>query len=369
MPRITRRAVLKGAGAAGTAASIAAPAVAQSSPRLKWRLATSWPKSLDTLYGGAERFADYVADATDNKVRIECFPAGAIQGVPGLQVTEAVSAGTVELCHTAPYYMAGKDPTFALACAVPFGLNGRMQSAWWREGGGEQLINAFYERYNIFGLLAGNTMAQMGGWFRREIVTADDFKGLRMRIGGFAGSVMAKLGVMPQQLPGGEILPAFEKGTIDAAEWVGPYDDEKLGLHKAAKYYYYPGWWEGGAMLHIQVNRAKWNDLPQSYQAIMGAAATEAGAFIVGRYDAQNPQALKRLATAGTQLRPFSEATMDVCFRAAHDLYAEISGKNEDFKKIWDAIKAFRLDQYLWLQLADSTYDNYMIVQQRKHTL
>ncbi|HEY7551900.1 MAG TPA: TRAP transporter substrate-binding protein DctP [Hyphomicrobiaceae bacterium] len=369
MPRITRRAVLKGAGAAGTAAGVAAPAVAQSSPRLKWRLATSWPKSLDTLYGGAERFAEYLADATDNKFRIECFPAGAIQGVPGLQVTEAVSAGTVELCHTAPYYMAGKDPTFALACAVPFGLNGRMQSAWWREGGGEQLINAFYERYNIFGLLAGNTMAQMGGWFRREIVTADDFKGLRMRIGGFAGSVMAKLGVVPQQLPGGEILAAFEKGAIDAAEWVGPYDDEKLGLYKAAKYYYYPGWWEGGAMLHIQVNRAKWNDLPQTYQAIMGAAATEAGAFIVGRYDAQNPQALKRLVAAGTQVRPFSEATMDVCFRAAHDLYAEISGKNEDFKKIWDAVKAFRLDQYLWLQLADSTYDNYMIVQQRKHTL
>jgi TRAP-type mannitol/chloroaromatic compound transport system substrate-binding protein len=369
MPRITRRAVLKGAGAVGTAASLAAPAVAQSSPTLKWRLATSWPKSLDTLYGGAERFAEYVADATDNKFRIECFPAGAIHGVPGLQVTEAVSAGSVELCHTAPYYMAGKDPTFALACAVPFGLNGRMQSAWWREGGGAQLINAFYERYNIFGLLAGNTMAQMGGWFRREIVTADDFKGLRMGIGGFAGSVMAKLGVVPQQLPGGEILAAFEKGTIDAAEWVGPYDDEKLGLHKAAKYYYYPGWWEGGAMLHIQVNRAKWNDLPQTYQAIMGAAATEAGAFIVGRYDSQNPQALKRLVAAGTQLRPFSEATMDVCFRAAHDVYGEISGKNEDFRKIWEAVKAFRLDQYLWLQLADSTYDNYMIVQQRKHTL
>jgi TRAP-type mannitol/chloroaromatic compound transport system substrate-binding protein len=369
MPRITRRTLLKGAGAAGPAVALAAPALAQSAPPLKWRLATSWPKSLDTLYGGAERFSEYVADATDNKFQIEPFPAGAVAGVPGLQVTEAVSAGTVELCHTAPYYMASKDPTFALACAVPFGLNGRMQHAWWREGGGEQLINAFYEKHNIFGLLAGNTMAQMGGWFRREITTADDLKGLRMRIGGFAGDIIKKLGVVPQQLPGGEILAAFEKGTIDAAEWVGPYDDEKLGLQKAAKYYYYPGWWEGGAMLHIQINRAKWNELPPAYQAILGAAATEAAAFIVARYDAQNPQALKRLIAAGTQLRPFSEATMDVCYRAAHEVYAEISGKNEDFKKIWESVKAFRLDQYLWLQLADGTYDNYMVVQQRKHTL
>ena len=371
MPSITRRTLFRSAGTAGAAAAIGlpAPAIAQSAPTLKWRLATSWPKSLDTLYGGAERFAEYVADATDGKFRIECFPAGAIAGVPSLQVTEAVSAGIVEMCHTAPYYMAAKDPTFALACAVPFGLNGRMQNAWWREGGGEALINAFYEKYNIYGLLAGNTMAQMGGWFRKEIVSAEDFKGLKMRIGGFAGTVMARLGVVPQQLPGGEILPAFEKGTIDAAEWVGPYDDEKLGLHKVAKYYYYPGWWEGGAMLHVQVNRQKWNELPQVYQDVLWAAATEAGAFIVARYDAQNPQALKRLIAAGTQLRPFSEATMDVCYRAANDLYGEISGKNEDFKKIWDAIKAFRLDQYLWLQLAESTYDNYMIVQQRKHTL
>jgi TRAP-type mannitol/chloroaromatic compound transport system substrate-binding protein len=369
MPRLSRRTLLQSGGAVGAAAALAAPAIAQSAPSLKWRLATSWPKSLDTLYGGAERLAAFVADATDDKFQIECFPAGAIQGVPVLQVTEAVSAGTVELCHTAPYYMWSKDPTFALACAVPFGLNGRMQSAWWREGGAEQLINAFYEKHNIYGLLAGNTMAQMGGWFRKEIVSAEDLNGIKMRIGGFAGTVLARLGVAPQQLPGGEILPAFEKGAIDAAEWVGPYDDEKLGLQKVAKYYYYPGWWEGGAMLHVQVNKAKWHALPGTYQSILAAAATEAGAFIVSRYDAQNPQALKRLVAGGTQLRPFSEATLDVCYRVAHQVYAEIAGKNEDFRKIWDSLKAFRLDQYLWLQLADSTYDNYMIVQQRKHTL
>jgi TRAP-type mannitol/chloroaromatic compound transport system substrate-binding protein len=379
MPRITRRTLLRKVGTAGAVTSVGlsaalsgsvpAPALAQSTPALRWRMATSWPRSLDTLYGGAERFAEFVADATNDRFRIECFPAGALHGVPGLQVTEAVSAGTVEMCHTAPYYMAAKDPTFALACAVPFGLNGRMQSAWWREGGGEELINRFYAKHNIFGLLAGNTMAQMGGWFRKEIQSADDFKGVKMRIGGFAGDVMRRLGVVPQQLPGGEVLAALEKGTIDAAEWVGPYDDEKLGLHKAAKYYYYPGWWEGGAMLHVQIGKHKWDELPASYKAILSAAATEAGTFIVSRYDAQNPPALKRLVAAGTQLRPFSEATMDVCYRAANDAYAEIGGKNEDFKRIWESVKSFRGDQYLWLQVADSTYDNYMIVQQRKHTL
>lgn len=371
MPRITRRTLLRSAGAAGaaTAVGLPAPAIAQSAPSLRWRMATSWPKSLDTLYGGAQRFADFVAEATDRKFRITCYPAGAMRGVPGLEVTEAVTAGTVEMCHTAPYYMAAKDPTFALACAVPFGLNGRMQSAWWREGGGEGLINQFYARHNIVGLVAGNTMAQMGGWFRKEIQSADDLKGIKMRIGGFAGAVLAKLGVISQQLPGGEILAAMEKGSIDAAEWVGPYDDERLGLHKVAKFYYYPGWWEGGAMLHAQVNKAKWDDLPATYRTVLGAAATEATAFIIGRYDAQNPQALKRLQAAKIQLRPFSEATMDVCFRAANEVYAEIGDKNEEFRKIWESIKAFRADQYLWLQVAESTYDNYMIVQQRKHTL
>jgi TRAP-type mannitol/chloroaromatic compound transport system substrate-binding protein len=273
------------------------------------------------------------------------------------------------MCQTASYYYFGKDPTFAFGTAVPFGLNTRMQAAWMFQGGGMDLMNDFYKKFNIYGIPCGNTGAQMGGWFRKEIKSLADLKGLKFRIGGFAGRVLEPLGVVPTQIAGGEIYQALERGTIDAAEWVGPYDDEKLGLQKVAKYYYYPGWWEGGAMLHVQVNKAKWHALPGTYQSILAAAATEAGAFIVSRYDAQNPQALKRLVAGGTQLRPFSEATLDVCYRVAHQVYAEIAGKNEDFRKIWDSLKAFRLDQYLWLQLADSTYDNYMIVQQRKHTL
>jgi TRAP-type mannitol/chloroaromatic compound transport system substrate-binding protein len=370
MSRIDRRRFLKSAGvaSAGTAAAaLAAPAIAQSAPEIKWRLTASWPKSLDALFGAAEHFAKYVGEATDNKFQIQAFAAGEI--VPGLQATEAVSSGTVELCHTAPYYMWGKDPTFAHGCAVPFGLNGRMQNAWWREGGGEQLMNAFYAKHNIHGLLAGNTMAQMGGWFRKEINTPEDLKGVKMRIAGFAGAVMSRVGVVPQQIAGGDIYPALEKGTIDATEWVGPYDDEKLGFYKVAKYYYYPGWWEGGTMIHIHINKEKWGSLPKSYQAVLRAAAAEAHNYTMGRYDAGNPPALKRLVAAGTQLRPFSEAILDVCHKAANEVYADISGKNEDFKKIWESIKAFRLDQYLWLQVADGTYDNYMMVQHRKKAL
>jgi TRAP-type mannitol/chloroaromatic compound transport system substrate-binding protein len=357
MTIVDRRKFLAAAGSAGLVGTLPAPAIAQSSPELKWRLTASWPKSLDTLYGGAEHFAKYVAEATDNKFQIQLFAAGEI--VPGLQATDAVSSGTVEMCHTAPYYLWGKDPTFALSCAVPFGLNPRMQNSWWTEGG-EALVNTFYAKHNIVGLLAGNTGAQMGGWF---------LKGVKMRIAGFAGAVMSKVGVVPQQIAGGDIYPALEKGTIDAAEWVGPYDDEKLGFFKVAKFYYYPGWWEGGAMIHVHVNKQKWEELPANYKSILKAAASEANVFTLGRYDAQNPQALKRLVANGTQLRPFSEAILDVCFKSANEVYVDISGKNEDFKKIWDSIRAFRGDQYLWLQLADNTYDTYMMIQQRKKTL
>ena len=370
MATVNRRKFLEAAGVAGlgtAAPAVAAPAVAQSQPQLNWRMPVSWPKSLDTLYGGAEQFARYVSELTDGRFQIR--PVLGDERIPALEVTEAVSTGAVEACHTAPYYMWAKDPTFAFGCAVPFGLNGRMQSAWWLEGGGDGLMNAFYAKYNIYGLLAGNTMAQMGGWFRKEINTIDDLKGVKMRIGGFAAAVISKLGVLPQQMAGTDIYQALEKGTIDAAEWVGPHDDEKLGLQKVAKYYYYPGWWEGGAMIHVQINKQKWESLPKGYQTILKAAAAQAHNAMIARYDALNPVALKKLFANGTQLRPFSELILDACFKAANEVYAEISAKNEDFKKHWESVKAFRADQYLWLQLADNSYDTYMMIQQRKKTL
>src|SRR5213080_1304834 len=297
MDSMKRRDFLKvtGIGAAGVA-TLAAPAIAQSMPELKWRLAASWPKSLDTLWGGVEYMVKLVAEATDNKFQIQAFAGGEI--VPGLQVLDAVQNGTVEMGHTASYYYFGKDPTFAFGTAVPFGPNQRINQAWYMLGGGRDLLNQFYKGYNVTSFLAGNTGCQMGGWFRKEINTVDDLKGLKMRIGGFAGRVMQKLGVVPQQLAGGDIYPALEKGTIDAAEWVGPYDDEKLGFYKIAKNYYYPGWWEGCGQSHNIVNLGKWNELPKVYQATVLAASHETWGWVLGRYDAGNPPALRRLVGA-----------------------------------------------------------------------
>jgi TRAP-type mannitol/chloroaromatic compound transport system substrate-binding protein len=354
-----RREFLKSAGLAAAAGAIASPAIAQSSPTLRWRLTASWPKSLDTLFGACETFAKYVAEATDNKFQIQTFAAGEI--VPALQVLDAVQNGTVEMGHTAMYYYIGKDPTWALFCAVPFGLNTRQQNAWFYEGEGTNLVNEFGRKFNVHPLLMGNTGAQMGGWARKEIKDVSDFNGLKYRIGGWAGKTLQKLGCVPQQIAGGDIYPALEKGTIDAAEWVGPYDDEKLGFYKVAKYYYYPGWWEGGTTQHTLVNLAKWNELPKSYQAVLTAAAGYANVEETGRYDARNPAALKRLVAAGTQLRPFPQAVMEACLKASNEVNAETSAVNADYKKVWDSIVAFRNDEYLWWQVAEYSYDTFMI--------
>jgi TRAP-type mannitol/chloroaromatic compound transport system substrate-binding protein len=347
-----------GIGAAA-AATMAAPAIAQSMPEIKWRMTTSWPKSLDTLHVAAEMMAKVVGEATDNKFQIQTFAAGEI--VPGLQVLDAVQSATVEMGHTASYYYFGKDPTFTFGSAVPFGPNARINQAWYMLGGGKEILNEFYKGYNVTSLLAGNTTCQMGGWFRKEINTLDDLKGLKFRIGGFAGRVMQKLGTVPQQLAGGDIYPALEKGTIDAAEWVGPYDDEKLGLYKIAQYYYYPGWWEGGAMIHNFVNLAKWNALSPNYQSILTTAASMANEWMQAKYDAENPQALKRLVAGGAQLRPFPPAVMDACLKAALEVYGEVSASNAMFKKVWDSYLPFRNDQYLWWQVAELSYDSYMV--------
>ncbi len=371
MTIVDRRKFLKitgnGTVAAAASAALAAPAIAQGAPEIRWRLTSSFPKSLDTIHGASDVFARAVAEMTDNRFQIQVFAPGEI--VPGLQAADAVTNGTVEMCHTASYYYWGKDPTFAFATAVPFGLNARMQNAWMYEGGGIDLMNAFYRKYQIFALPGGNTGAQMGGWFRKEINTPEDLKGLKMRIGGFGGAVLSKLGAVPQQIAGGDIYPALEKGTIDATEWVGPYDDEKLGFHKVAKHYYYPGWWEGQAMLHFFINAGKWNELPKTYQAIVKAASQTANTIMLARYDAQNPAALRRLAQAGAILKPFSEPILDACFKAANEVYADLSSKNEDFKRTFEALKAVRRDNYLWFQLAEATSDTYMMIQERKRGL
>jgi TRAP-type mannitol/chloroaromatic compound transport system substrate-binding protein len=363
-----RRNFIRSAGVAAAAVpALAAPAIAQSMPELKWRMTSSFPKALDTIFGAAETFAKYMAEATDNKFQIQVFAAGEI--VPGLEAANATSAGTVEMCHTASYYYWGKDPTFALATAIPFGLNARQQNAWMYYGGALDLMNEFYATHNLVAFPCGNTGAQMGGWFRSEIKSLADLKGVKMRIGGFGGKVISKLGVVPQQIPGGEIYQALEKGTIDAAEWVGPYDDEKLGFYKVAPNYYFPGWWEGGAMLHTMINTAKWAELPPVYQSLIKTACQAANADMLAKYDARNPPALKKLASAGAKFFNFPPDVMEAAFAAANETYAEINASNPAFKKIYDSLVAFRADGYLWQQFSELAFDSFMMGQQRKKAL
>jgi TRAP-type mannitol/chloroaromatic compound transport system substrate-binding protein len=360
------KAGITGAGIAATAA-LAAPAIAQSMPRVSWRLTSSFPKSLDTIFGGAQTMANLVKDSTDGNFDIQVFAAGEL--VPGLQAADAAAAGTVEMCHTACYYFWGKDPTYALACAVPFSLNARQMNAWFYYGGGNDLMNEFFATQGLYGIPCGNTGAQMGGWYRKEINTVDDLKGLKFRVGGFAGKILERLGVVPQQIAGGDIYPALEKGTIDACEWVGPYDDEKLGFYKVAQYYYYPGYWEGGPALHTLVNMAKWNELPKSYQAALKSACQAANCDMLASYDYKNPPALRRLVANGAQLRPFNVQILDAAFKASMDTYAEIGQTNAAFKKIHDSQAAFLREAYLWAQVADYTFDTYMMIQQRNGKL
>ncbi|HWA44688.1 MAG TPA: TRAP transporter substrate-binding protein [Hypericibacter adhaerens] len=351
-------AALAAAAAPVAAVQIASPAIAQSAPEIKWRLASSFPKSLDTIYGAAETVANRVAAATDGKFQIRVFAAGEI--VPGFQVLDAVQNATVEIGHSASYYFVGKDPTFAFDTAVPFGLNARQQNAWMYYGGGLELMREFFKDYSIYQIPCGNTGAQMGGWFRKEIKTVEDLNGLKFRVGGFAGKVLAKLGVVPQQIPGGDIYPALEKGTIDAAEWVGPYDDEKLGFNKVAQFYYYPGWWEGGPQLSVYVNQAQWDGLPKTYQAILEAACGEANGLMLSKYDAQNMPALRRLVQGGTKLKPFSKEVMEAAYKAAFEVYDETASSNPKFKKVYDAWKPFREEQYLWFRVAENSFDNFV---------
>ncbi|RKF17010.1 ABC transporter substrate-binding protein [Roseovarius spongiae] len=361
------RAASVGSLGAGVGGALAAPAIAQSQPKVQWRCASSFPKSLDTIYGGAEDVAKYVSEATDGNFTIQVYAGGEI--VPGLQAADAVMNGTVEMCHTAAYYYVGKDPAYAMGATIPFGLNTRGMWAWMFYGGGLDLLNEFYHAQGMHYMPAGSTGCQMGGWFRQEIKSLDDMNGLKMRIAGLAGQVMEKLGVVPQQIAGGDIYPSLERGTIDAAEWIGPYDDEKLGFYKVAPYYYYPGWWEGSLALNAFVNLDKWNELPDTYKSLLNTACTAAAQQMMAEYDYKNPTAIRELINKGANLRPFPKDVMDASFKAAGEIYADINAKNAPFKKIYDSMMGFRNESFLWQQVAEYTYDTFMMTKQREGAL
>ena len=352
-----RRSLIQHAGIAGVLAAGIAPAV-HAQAAIRWRLASSFPKPLDTIYGGAEVFAKKVSDMSAGKFQISVHAGGEL--MPPFGVVDGVQQGSVEMAHTVPYYYFGKNDAFAIGAAIPFGMNSRQMSAWMFEGNGRKLMNEFYARYNIISFPGGNTGTQMGGWFRKEIKTVADLKGLKFRIGGFAGKVVERLGVVPQNLPGGELYAALEKGTIDAVEWVGPYDDQKLGFNKVAPFYYYPGWWEGGPEVDFFINDKAFAALPAEYKAIVEAAASHTHLDMQAKYDARNPTALKQLVGAKTKVLPFPKAVLDASFKASMELYAELAASNPDWKKIYSDYRAFQKDQILWFRFAESRFDQYM---------
>ena len=360
-----RRSFLKNTAVGAAAGTVAAPTLAQATqPAIAWRMASSFPKTLDAIYGSGENFVKRVSQLTGGKFTIRQFAAGDI--VPGLQVMDAVQAGTVEMGHTPSYYYYGKDPTFAFDCAVPFGLTSRQQTAWFDQGGGRELMREFFKDYGIINFMAGNTGTQMGGFYRKEIKTLADVKGLKIRIAGFAGRVMERMGAVPQQIPAGDIYTALEKGTIDAAEWVGPYDDEKLGLARVAPFYYAPGWWEAGPQLSIYINIKEWEKLPKQYQAAIEVACYECHVSMQADYDAKNPAALARLIKNGAKMRYFSRPVLDAAYKFSNEVMEEEAAKNAKFRKIYTPWKRFRQDQNMWASVSEATMQNFLIAAGRK---
>lgn len=352
-----RRKFLQHAGMAGILAAGAAPAV-HAQQAVRWRLTSSFPKSLDTIYGGAEVMANRVKALTGGKFEIQVFAAGEI--APGLQALDVTQNGTVECCHTCSYYYVGKDKAFGFGTSVPFGMNFRQLNAWFYYGGGDKLLQEFYNGYNVHHLLGGNTGTQMGGWFRKEINTLADVKGLKMRIAGLGGAVFSTLGAVPQQIAGSDIYPALEKGTIDAAEWVGPYDDEKLGFYKVAKNYYFPGWWEPGPGINFFINKDAWAKLPKEYQAAMEAGAYEANVTMMAEYDHKNPTALVKLVQNGVKLKKYSAEIIKAAYDAAVQLYADESAKNPAFKKIYEPYLKYQKMTNQWFAVAELGMDTFL---------
>jgi TRAP-type mannitol/chloroaromatic compound transport system substrate-binding protein len=370
-----RRQFLAGLGLAATGASLAKPALAQSDPEVRWTATSSFPPTLDIIYLGGEIFAQTVSALTNGRFTVSIAPAGEI--APALDAIDAVAAGKADCAHTALSYAWNKEPAYVFGTATPFGMNARQHAAWLQEGGGNGLIDDLLSEQGLLALPLGNTGGQMAGWFRKEIRSSADFKGLKIRIGGFAGKVLQTLGATPVTTPKEDLISALQSGALDAFEWVGPYDDEKFNeakedagpaIFKVAPYYYYPGWWKGGMQLHLVVSKEKFAALPKTYQEAATAAAALANATVQAKYDASNPGALKRLVVGGAQLKLFSQEVMEACYKTANDLYSRLGSEDPKFKKLADSYMAFRADQYLWWQVAEYSFDNFMIRQRRNRS-
>jgi TRAP-type mannitol/chloroaromatic compound transport system substrate-binding protein len=357
---VQRRAFLRTSAAAAVAGTaVSAPAIAQDAPEVRWRMTSSFPKSLETIFGSGLTISRFIAEATDNKFQIQVYTAGEL--APSHQALDAVAGGAVECAHTPLFHYAGKDATLSVGSGLPFGLNARDQLSWWNFGGGEEIINAALRQFNVYGMPAGNTGTQMGAWFKREIVSLDDLRGLKIRVGALGGPVLARVGAVPYRIAHADVYSALASGNIDAAEFICPHDDERLGLVRVARYNHYPCWWEASGSVHFLVNLDRWNMLPRRYQVVAARACDAAGAYMLSKYDSVNPPALRRLVAAGAVLKPFPPQVLEACFRATQDHFGELAGKDPGFKRAYDSANAFRRDALPWRQIGEHAYDSLIL--------
>ncbi|MEX2535014.1 MAG: TRAP transporter substrate-binding protein DctP [Trueperaceae bacterium] len=354
-----RRDFLKKAGVV-TASAALSPlmfANAQNST-YRWDMVTSWPTALDTIYGGAVDTAAVLTELTDGDVQVNVHPAGAQIGA--FEVYDAVSSGAFQMAHAAPYYFINKDPTHAFFTAVPFGMNAQQFDAWMISGGGQELHDELTNGDNVVAFVAGNTGPQTSGWFNREINSSDDLRGLTIRFPGFGGQVLSRLGANVQNLPGGEIFLALDTGVIDAADWVGPYDDEILGLHQAARYYYFPSWAEPGASLSSYINKDVYDGLPADIQSAIRAASAEANLRMMAKYNARNMPALQRLIDGGTEVRTLSNDILQSLEGATNEIHTENAGGNDLYGRVLDSYQSFQETVRGWTEISDFSYHSYI---------
>lgn len=324
-------------------------------PRVNWRLASSFPSSLDTLFGGSQAIADKVSDLTSGRFSVEVFQAGEL--VPGLEVMDAVQAGSVEMGHTSGSYYVGKDSALSFEAAIPFGLNARQHNAWLYSGNGLTLLREVLERFNIISFPGGNTGAQMGGWFRRPINGLSDLQGLRMRAPGLGGEVLSELGVSVQLIAAGEVFQALDRGALDATEFVGPHDDLKLGFDEVATHYYYPGWWEPSSAASFYINRESWDSLPEPYQRAVQYACDSVNVEMLARYDANNAEAFQQIREGATSVQPFPEDVIARAYTVTQRLLEEKAEANAAFRRIYEDWLSFRDLTSRWFATAELAVD------------
>lgn len=359
-----RRKFIGTAGLAGILASGMAPA-AHAGQATRWRLASRLPPSMEITQTGLQDFILNLKAMSDGKFEIMLQSADEATSSSG--VFDSVQRGSVECGHTSGLYYVEKDETFALDSAIPFGMNARQMSAWMQHGQGLELLREFYRELNIVNFPMGNTGAQLGGWYRKPVRSPADFKGLRMRMLGLGGRVLERLGGKAVYLPSGETINALRRGNIDAAEWSAPHDDLRLGLPEVCKHCVYPGWWKGGVQFSLYVNRRAYEALTDENRALLEAAATAAHIDIQAQYDARNPAALKQFLASGVKLTPQPRSVMDAAYKAAQDLFADLSAKNPRWKKIHASYAAFLHEQSWAWGYAEIGFDSYVNSQQIKN--